>query len=218
MMYLGRGTVGAQNAAALRKKIYERGQSKGYTPEDIATRGQEFKGLGSAETALGTRSATVEMAVQEAQNLMPQVLETSKSVNRSNYPALNKIIEAAQSHTGDPNIVRFGTAINSLVNVYARAISPTGVPTDQQRQHAYDILDKAWSGGQIEAAVDQMNKEMEAARKSPGQVRDSLRSGYVGKSESGVPKAQPTPAQLQLLEQNKDNPEFMQHWIDRFGQ
>jgi hypothetical protein len=179
---LGYGYIGSQNRIKIRRFMDEIGQDQGITPEERAARNAEYQGFKAGERTLGTRSANVELAVQEAQNLAPLVVESSSKVSRTDYPAINKIIEAGLLHTGDPNVVRLGAAINSYINVYARAVNPTGVPTVRDKEHAREILDAAWSHGQIEAGVDQLNKEMEAARKSPSQVRSEFRKGYGGQS------------------------------------
>jgi len=201
---LGRGIQGANNIAALRGEVMRQAQGRGLGGADLAALNAEFSGLQAGERTLGTRTANVEMAASETQNLIPMALAASKAVPRTQYPTLNKIQLAVQQGTGDENVVRLNVAVNGLVNTYARAISPSGTPTVSDKDHAREILDKAWSNGQFEAGVDQMNKEIAAARKSPGSVRGEFRSAISGRAggAAAVPDAigaAPSPQNLPRL-------------------
>jgi len=168
----------ARNAAMksqFMNRLAQRAAELGMTGAEVSARVAEFRGTKARERTLGIRSAQIEMAVTEAQNLAPLALSASNAVNRTNYPNLNSIILAGEQKTGDENVVRLGIATNSLINVYARAVSPTGAPTVDDKQHARELLSGAWSKGQYQAGIDQLMKEMHAARKSPGQVREELR-------------------------------------------
>ena len=184
---LGFGGAGQANRASLRNAITKKAAKLGYTGADLAALNAEFAGLMAGERTLGVRTSNIEMAVTEAQQLAPLALQASAAVNRTQFPSLNSIILAGERQTGDPNAVRLGIATNSLINVYARAISPTGVPTVSDKDHARELLSAAWSQGQFAAGVDQLNKELEAARKSPGQVRGAFRSAISGGKENEAP-------------------------------
>lgn len=178
MQNLGRGAQGAANIVALRKKITEQNSGQGASGTDQAMRNAEFFGVKSGQRTLGTKQANIEMAATEFKQVLPIVAEASKGVDRTKYPDLNKIIQAFEEKTGDPNIVRFGGGVNTLVNLYARAISPGGVATVSDKDHARILLNKAWSQGQFEAAVGMMTQEIEAALKSPEVVRDEMRRRF----------------------------------------
>jgi len=179
--------------AALAKAIQEEATSEGMTPKDVAAKMAEFQGVLAGERTLGTRSANIEMAVSEAQNVIPIALASSKAVDRSKYPTLNSVILAYKKGTGDPAVAAFWAANNALMNIYSRAIAPTGSPTVFDKAHAEDVLSTAYSTGQYDAVVNIMKKEMEAARKSPGQVRSAMREAITGEApkESGGVKDLP---------------------------
>ncbi len=183
---LGRSNIGAQNAAKIRTRMYQMGAERGMSPTDIAAATAEFQGYRSGQVALGAAAAKVDRAVLEAKALTPQVISTSAAVNRTNYPDLNAILIAGERKTGDPNVVRFGIAVNSLINVYARAINPSGNPTDSDKAHARDLLSTAWSNGQTGAAVDQLNIEMNAALQSTHQARQQLHEEFTGSGGAGA--------------------------------
>jgi hypothetical protein len=182
---IGRGSQGSQNIRALRQEIQLEAKKQGIEPEQLAAINAEFQGLKAGERTLGTRTANIEMAVQEAQNMAPLALSASEKVDRTQFPKLNDLLIAAEKGTGGEDVVRLGVATNSLINIYARAISPTGVPTVSDKDHARELLSAAWNKGQYKAGVSQLMQEMDAARKSPGQVRKSFREAIQG-NEGGA--------------------------------
>lgn len=177
---IGRGKQGAGNIAALRREIMKEARRQGIEPEQLAAINAEFQGLKAGERTLGTRTAQIEMAVNEAQNVIPIAINASEKVDRTRFPSLNAVLLAGEKGAGGEDVVKLATATNSLINIYARAISPTGQPTISDKEHARDILDKAYAKGQYKAAVDIMQQEIAAARKSPGQVRQSFRQAVTG--------------------------------------
>lgn len=190
---IGRGAQGGQNIKILRAMIMKVGEETGKTPEQLAAANAEFFGTKAGERTIGTRTANIEMAVSEAQNVMPIALAASEAVDRTKYPDLNKVLLAAQKGSGDENVVKLATSVNALINIYSRAIAPSGVPTVSDKDHARDIIAAAYSKGQFRAVTDIMNQEMEAAKKSPGQVRDAMRETITGKTEKPATPAPSAP-------------------------
>lgn len=186
---LGRGVQGAQNVVAVRKKAAELNAAQGEGGTEQANRNAEFFGTKAGQRTLGTRSANIELAATEFKQVLPVVTAASEAVDRTRYPDLNKVIQSFETRTGDPNIVKFGGGVNTLINLYARAISPSGVPTVSDKDHAREILNVAWSKGQFNAAVGMMGQEIDAALASPEKVREEMRRRF----KSGVSGA-PAPA------------------------
>jgi hypothetical protein len=188
---LGRGAQGAENIVKLRQAIAKKNAALGEGGVEQAGRNAEFGGVKAAARTVGVKGANIDLAATEFNQVLPIVVEASNAVNRTNYPDLNKIIQAGQERTGDPAIVKFGGGINTLVNIYARAISPQGVGTVADKEHAREILQKAWSQGQFNAAVGMMKQEIDAALQSPGKVRDEQRKRFL---DGNKPQAAPTAA------------------------
>lgn len=180
MQNLGRGAQGAENIVRLRREIALQNQAAGTTGSDQAIANAEYQGTKAGERTLGTRQANIELAATEFKNVVPVVQKASAAVNRSNYPDLNRIVQFGEEKTGDPAVVAFGSGVNTLVNLYARAISPTGTPTVSDKDHAREILSKAWSQGQFDAAVGMMSQEIDAALNSPAKVREEMRKRFGG--------------------------------------
>lgn len=195
LVNLGRGAQGATDLKALRRRIVERMDEQGITPAQQAVKMQEFVGLAAGERALGTRTAQIEMAANEARNMMKPALEAAAAVPRTSFVPVNKLIESWQTGgVSDPAQARFAAANFSLVNTYVRAIAPTGVPPESARNHAMAMLSGAMSHESYKAVVDQMNIEMEAALKSPQQVQEKFREMHGGAGASAGAPAGPGPA------------------------
>ena len=187
MQNLGRGAQGAANIVKLRGEIAKQLAEKGVSGTEMATRIAEFEGLKAGERTLGTRTAQMGLAVNELEAMLPVALEASDKVDRTQYPNLNSLLLAGERGTGDENVVRLSAATNSLLNVYARAVTPSGQPTEGAQKRAREVLDQAYSQGQYRAAVDQMLKEVRAAQQSPGATRQEFRRQTDPGSSLGAP-------------------------------
>jgi hypothetical protein len=104
------------------------------------------------------------LAENEAKTLIPRVREASARVSRTEYPDINKLINAAKKKTGGTDVIKLGIAIESLIPVYARVLKPVGQIGVSDTATAHDLVDKAWADGQINAAMDQMEVELKSAR------------------------------------------------------
>ena len=98
--------------------------------------------------------------------------------------------------TNDPKLAEFAAYNNGLVNTYARAISPTGVPTVSDKNHARELLLTAKNQQAYNATVDALTKEIEAAKRSPGQTRGALRGNITGRENAGMPSSDAIAAEL----------------------
>jgi hypothetical protein len=139
----------------------------------------------SARTT-GTQQGKVTSAANEAGTMLGLVKTYSDAVDRTQYPSLNAIQNAVSKGTGDQNIIRFNTAINSAVNAYARAINPNGIATVADKNHARELLTNAYSKGQTDAALEVMQQEVNAAKASPSAAHKQLNPGGAG-NKSNAP-------------------------------
>lgn len=199
MQNLGRGAQGAENIVKLRKEITRQNAEAKTSGASQAMTNAEFFGVKSGQRTLGNKQANIDLAATEFQQVLPIVLEASNAVNRTTYPDLNKVIQAFEEKTGDPNVVKFGSGVNTLVNLYARAISPTGAATVSDKDHARVLLNRAWSTGQFQAATDMMVQEIKAALASPEKVREEQRRRFLGGQSGAKPTTETAPAKTDPL-------------------
>jgi hypothetical protein len=189
---LGRGAQGAKNIIALRTAINNKMLQNGWSGKDIAAKNAEFMGISAGQRTLGTRTANIEMAGTEFSNMIPLAREASNLVPRSGFLPFGKANIMFDEQTNDPALRQFAAANNSLINTYARAISPTGQPTISDKDHAREMLSTAFDQKSYNATLDQLEREIAAARKSPGQVRESFNRSITGRPESTAPTTQPS--------------------------
>jgi hypothetical protein len=106
-------------------------------------------------------------AMNEARATAGQVLEISSGIPRTNYPKINDIILAYKKNTGDPQVLRLGAAVETLINDYAATLGRgTGTMTDEARKRASELLERGYSHNQMGHVVDQMLIEIDRASES----------------------------------------------------
>lgn len=188
---MGRGIQGNVEARRIRERAGELEVAAGGDPAEWPTRWQSFGAQAVGRRILQARATNLTLAENEASSLIPRVREASAKVNRTNYPTLNRLIESAQANQGGQDVIKFGLAVASLIPVYARVLKPVGQITEGDTHRALEILDKAWSDGQINAALDQMEVELKSARSSLDKTMKEFDTKPGAKSDEGKPASQP---------------------------
>lgn len=186
---MGRGMQGSAEAKAIRARAVQQEIDEGGDPGDWSAKWQKFGALATGRRVLETRAVGLTLAENEATTLIPRVREASARVSRTEYPDINKLINAAQKKTGGTDVIKLGIAIESLIPVYARVLKPVGQVGVADTQTAHDLLDKAWADGQINAALDQMGVELKSARSALDKTMDEF-----GQRSGGQQPAAPTPS------------------------
>lgn len=164
-------------------------EKQGLSPEAVNAKIAEFQGTKAASRTIGTRSAGIAMAAEEAQQAIQIVKDTSANFNRTNFVPWNYALKAYDTNTGRPEVVEFGAAINALVNTYARALSPTGVPHQADKDHAREILSTINSPDQVDGVLKIIDRELNIAKRAPAAVRDQIRRDVTGGNGGGKSKA-----------------------------
>lgn len=186
---IGRGTQGSANLVALRSAINNKLRERGLTGADLAAANAEFAGITAAGRSVATKAGNIAMAATEAEKVMPLALAASDKVVRSGFLPFGKMEVMFNAQTNDPALREFATANNALVNIYSRAISPTGNPTVSDKEHARELLSTAYDQKSYNAIVMQMQKEIAAAMASPQEVRKQLRESITGGPAKSTNKA-----------------------------
>jgi hypothetical protein len=186
MARLGQNTGPKTAMGMLMQKWRE--EHPNFSVEDMQDFMAENTAIMSAEKTLATSSVTTDKVGNELTNITPIVSELSSKVSRTNYPTVNKLIEAAKTGSGDTDVIRLGIAVNSVRDLYAKYLNGNGQSTDSARAQASEMLDKAWATNQIDAAVDQINKEVGRAKLGIAQTRRDLTSRP---GDTGLPRIRP---------------------------
>ena len=162
---------------------------------DVLANKAGLTGRAAEERVLGSQGANVALASSEARKMIELAKGYSAAIDRTQYPSINAIQNAVNKGTGDKNIVALNTALNSLVNSYARAINPKGIATVSDKNHAREIVNANYANGQLDTIFSVMDEEMKAAQESTGAARASLR----GKPAAAAPAAAAASAGVKFL-------------------
>ena len=154
------------------------------TSREVLANQVDLTGQKSQARAVGTRAAAVELAAGEAREMMPILQEASENFKRTGWMPLNRVWHAYSTNTGSVEARQLGAALNSFVNVYARAVSPTGQATVSDKDHARELLSTADSHEQLLGLLKILDREMVAAQNSPRNVRAAQRAEMTGTKPS----------------------------------
>lgn len=191
---LGRGAQGAENIAKIQRLVAMKAKSQGIDPTDILAKVAEQSGNMASQRTFGTNVARMAVNATEAQGAIELGRTASAAVPRTNWVPVNRAIQAYQSGTSDPALAKFGAANLAIINTYARAISPTGNPTVNDKQHAEHLLSTATGPDAYNAILDQMNEEIKIAHAAPLKAKkemENIRKGRTsdhGESSAKAPE------------------------------
>lgn len=179
----------AADKIKVRNRIADLQQIRGLSGADQAAANAQFAGVKAGERTLGTRQANIDMAVQEAQNIEPILREASAKVPRGGFVPWTKLFQIAESGSSNKDLLAFAQAAKSFANIYTRATVP-GASAVADREAAVEHLPTFTSDESFQAVLNIMDREMTAAKQSPGQVRKDMSAAITGRSE-----APPSPGQ-----------------------
>lgn len=186
---LGRGGQGAMDIRAIRTEAARLNREEGLGGGDQATQNADYKAGTAGLRTMANRNANIEYAANTANRAIDIADTAVDKLPRTQFLPVNRLIQAWQTNTGSPEQVAAGAAVNTLVNEYARVVSPTGVPTEGTRQHAREMLQSAFSHEQFKAVTGMMRQEIISAKAAGGQTRQELRDNISGKKSEPAPAA-----------------------------
>ena len=135
----------------------------------IAFKAQTAASTAAARTA-GTTVTNLDIAGDEARSMIDVSRKYLAPADTGRFKTLNEFENYANTHTGDKNVVQLKASLNSLANSYARAISPKGVSTVSDKEHAREVMSQGFSKGQLGGVFDVLGEEMNAAHKAASGV------------------------------------------------
>ena len=171
---MGRGVQGQAEAAAIRARAVEHETAAGGNPNEWPTRWQEYRargvGMNTAERVRAGREESLNLILKVTDSAIPAALEQSEKVYRTSFVPLNKIIQQGQVMTSDAELRAFGMANLQLAEGWARAMNPTGVMRQDDREKALSFLSTADSPATYRRLVNQLKTQIT-------RERDSIRKG-----------------------------------------
>jgi hypothetical protein len=177
---IGRGKAGAINFARFQHAKEDLMRQHNMTGADLAKKDAEFYGYKAGERSLGTREATIGMAVDSAKRLAPMALAASAAVDRSSFLPIAMAEQLDQRWQNNPALAKFNAANLSFVSEYTAVMNRGGVPTENAREHAFTLLQTAYDKEAYAAVVGQLMQEMNAVQHAPQDVMGEFDSMYGG--------------------------------------
>lgn len=194
---IGRGAQASRDLGRIQNKladilVKEDGLSTDDAAKRVSTAVQSFKASQTGQNAEArtgaTREANLNLILKATDAAIPAALEASHEVSRTGFVPLNKIIQGGQVMTSDPALKKFAMANLQLAEHWARAMNPTGVMRESDRDKALSILSTADSEPTYKAMVNQLRTQITRERDA---VRGSIPETpqFKGGSYSTVPAA-----------------------------
>jgi len=161
---MGRGTQGNADRNAILNAVSELADARGINQAELPQKWQEFraKGIGksTAERVKANREENLDIILRATEAAIPAALAASKALPRNDFVPLNKIIQNGQINTSNPKLVEFGMANLQLAEHWARAMNPTGVMRESDREKALSFLSTAYGNDTYAAAVRQLETQI----------------------------------------------------------
>lgn len=177
---LGRGAQGAENLAKINNIVARKAkEGSPVNPgaaqilRNAAVQAQQV----SAARALGTKDIHFGVAEKAMEESLPIALEASRNVPRTQWQAVNKLIQSGQTQVGDPALRKFLIATDTAVKDYARTINPTGVLRESDIFFARKLLSTADSPKAYEAALEQLKVEAGVTRRALERQKKEVATG-----------------------------------------
>jgi hypothetical protein len=199
LMNIGRGAQASRDLGRIQNKmadilVKEDGLSMADAAKKVSTAVQSFKASQTGQNAEArtgaTREANLNLILKATDAAIPAALEQSEKVARTGWVPLNKIIQHGEVMTSDPELKKFAMANLQLAEHWARAMNPTGVMRESDRDKALSILSTADSKDTYRQMVGQLKTQITRERDA---VKGSIPETPQFKGSGSSPAAAPSP-------------------------
>lgn len=172
---LGYSKIGAENRARVINRAAAMGTETGMDAGALAASqiGAQVALGGQKQEARtsGGLGARINTFAEEAKQTGDQTLQASDALPRGQWVPITTIEQMGQAAASNPALTRFQAANNAFANTYAKAVNPSGVPTDESRRAAFAILNVAKNQEAYRAGVQQLQREMNIVQNAVGTSR-----------------------------------------------
>jgi hypothetical protein len=191
---LGRGAQGHEDITNVMNRAAAMAGERGIDARDILANAAKQASAMSEARALGTRSAGFGVAEEAMKESLPLMLEASKNVPRTSFPAVNRLILEGRTQVGDPNVKQLLIAVDTAAKDYARTINPTGQTREGDINYARKLLSGADSPETLVAAAQQLSREAGVTRSAIEKRKAALFGGNAAQPRQPVPAPSTAPS------------------------
>jgi len=158
---LGLGASGQANRNKFLQAVSQRAEEKGITGDQLAKIMQDYTADTAAQRSLATTEAKLKVILNTTRAAIPAAIEASTKVPRTKFVPVNTLIQKGQVATSDPDLQSFAMANLQLAEGWARAMNPTGVMRESDRDLALNTLSTATSPETYARAVNQLKLQLD---------------------------------------------------------
>lgn len=185
----GYGKSGLANRDKFYNQLASSMKEQGLTANDIASGKAEYKANAASLTQVSKMRNQVESYEQTVQKNMDLLGGLVAKGAQNGAPVINRWIQAGRAGiNGDPDVTAYNTAIQTVVNEYAKVMAggtgSSAASSDSARAEAAQLLNNAQTPAQVKAAVQTMRKEM-ANRIESLRAQENDLKGRLGNSNGG---------------------------------
>lgn len=176
------------------KKAVDNYVAQNHPDFNMAKAETQYAGQQTAERISAKNYENMKIAGGNLDKSIPTLLESAQKVNLSKFKDINSFLNYAKEHTGDPNIVSLATKLAATRADYSLVLARGGNLTDTSRNHADEVLNLAFSQGQMQAATDAMMIETKNNMSSATEaLQDVPNMGRNSSAKDGGNKDSPLP-------------------------
>jgi hypothetical protein len=157
-----------RSASAMSVQAFKDDFKKQHGRDPTGTEIQDFSArqaeVSSEARTKGTREANLDIILRVTNSAIPAAIEASDKVPRGQWVPLNQLIQKGQVASSDPALMQFGMANLQLAEGWARAMNPTGVMRESDRDKALSFLSTATSPETYKVLVHQLQTQIQRER------------------------------------------------------
>lgn len=179
----GYGKAGLANRDKFYNQLAVSMKEQNLTANDIASGKAEYKANASALGQVSKMRNQVESYEQTVQKNMDLLTGLVAKGAKTGAPIINRWIQAGRNAiSGDPDVTAYNTAIQTVVNEYAKVMAggtgSSAASSDSARAEAGKLLSNAQTPQQVQSAIQIMRKEMgnriESLKAQEGDLKNRL--------------------------------------------
>lgn len=170
----GFGNIGNINRGLIANAITSYGLAHGKSGADIAAKVLEFQEKRTAAMTLGHIVGATTQGAIEIMQYAPEISAISQSLDRTQFPTVNSVVQAFRRHTGSEAAQRMGSLIQSAKNAYVQIMTRSGRSTDQARARSDELLNMNMPIGVVASALQAMAWEAQVALSSAKQATQEV--------------------------------------------
>ena len=187
---MGNPKVRAAIENAANDILTERGSTN--PGKDLAMNSARYKAQGAAARSIAQQAGKLDIGTREIEQFAPYVLDASNRVDRSKYPTIAAIENAANKGLGGTDIIELRDWLQGLKSAYAQVLTRGGANSVDARKRADAFINDNYNKGQIATAIKVVRAEASKAESSAGGAREGALRAGVGDS---APSAAAAPAE-----------------------